>query len=411
DQTAALWTAIQPQLQALRGWLATHLPAALAGLQSVWSTVWSALPGVAQTAQSGVQSAWAALMQLLEPALKRLRASFSNLQAGVGQLGPQFQGLLAAVQNVWTALQPILTLLGQLISAVIGGVAVVAVNLLAATFNHLAGIASTVIDQLTLLLNTLATVITEVVNLVTALLQGDWSAAWQSAQNIAFAFAQAVTGSVRNLWRVVRSVFSLIFETILNTLEDLGLDADAALATLQTTFDTAWSAIQTAVTTAIDTILGVFETMEQWLTSTLQSAVNGFRTFLQGVTLPNPFAALESAIAAIQTALDTVRQKIEDFKNWIGGISIPNPFGGLNLPGIPGFAAGTAFAPGGLALVGERGPELIELPRGARVYDAAETRQMMGEGLRMENHYHLYNDLDVESVARRVAQLMQWRGR
>jgi phage-related tail protein len=43
----------------------------------------------------------------------------------------------------------------------------------------------------------------------------------------------------------------------------------------------------------------------------------------------------------------------------IGGI-----FGGL---GIPGFARGTRFAPGGLALVGERGPELVNLPRGSQV--------------------------------------------
>lgn len=35
--------------------------------------------------------------------------------------------------------------------------------------------------------------------------------------------------------------------------------------------------------------------------------------------------------------------------------------------GIPGFANGTSFAPGGLAMVGERGPELVNLPRGSQV--------------------------------------------
>jgi TP901 family phage tail tape measure protein len=34
---------------------------------------------------------------------------------------------------------------------------------------------------------------------------------------------------------------------------------------------------------------------------------------------------------------------------------------------IPGFANGTNYAPGGLSLVGERGPELVNLPRGAQV--------------------------------------------
>jgi phage-related minor tail protein len=40
---------------------------------------------------------------------------------------------------------------------------------------------------------------------------------------------------------------------------------------------------------------------------------------------------------------------------------------GFKALGIPGFATGTNFAPGGLALVGERGPELVNLPRGSQV--------------------------------------------
>lgn len=34
---------------------------------------------------------------------------------------------------------------------------------------------------------------------------------------------------------------------------------------------------------------------------------------------------------------------------------------------VPGFANGTNYAPGGLAMVGERGPELVNLPRGSQV--------------------------------------------
>lgn len=40
------------------------------------------------------------------------------------------------------------------------------------------------------------------------------------------------------------------------------------------------------------------------------------------------------------------------------------------------FARGTSFAPGGVALVGERGPELVNLPRGASVMPAEQTAQV-----------------------------------
>ena len=45
---------------------------------------------------------------------------------------------------------------------------------------------------------------------------------------------------------------------------------------------------------------------------------------------------------------------------------------------VPGFAQGTNFAPGGLALVGEQGPELVKLPRGSQVTPNNELQRAMG---------------------------------
>ena len=41
------------------------------------------------------------------------------------------------------------------------------------------------------------------------------------------------------------------------------------------------------------------------------------------------------------------------------------------------FARGTAFAPGGLAVVGEGGPELVNLPRGSRVFNNTDSRNIV----------------------------------
>lgn len=50
----------------------------------------------------------------------------------------------------------------------------------------------------------------------------------------------------------------------------------------------------------------------------------------------------------------------------------------LNLIGVPKFERGTKHAPGGMALVGERGPELVNLPKASHVYNANQTRGLMG---------------------------------
>ncbi|MCE8470446.1 hypothetical protein LZ189_15610, partial [Rhodovulum sulfidophilum] len=51
--------------------------------------------------------------------------------------------------------------------------------------------------------------------------------------------------------------------------------------------------------------------------------------------------------------------------------------------GLPGFARGTDSAPGGLAWVGEAGPELVNLPRGAQVIPNHRLGSLGGGSVRM----------------------------
>jgi hypothetical protein len=73
---------------------------------------------------------------------------------------------------------------------------------------------------------------------------------------------------------------------------------------------------------------------------------------------------------------DMANSILRDVSRMIINRAITAAIGGA----IPGFANGTSFAPGGLAMVGERGPELVNLPRGSKVMDAQRTKGMMGDG-------------------------------
>ena len=70
----------------------------------------------------------------------------------------------------------------------------------------------------------------------------------------------------------------------------------------------------------------------------------------------NPFASIAAGIALV--ALGSLIQSATTRQNR--------------------FAVGTRNAPGGMALVGERGPEMISLPRGSQVLPAAQTSNMLG---------------------------------
>jgi len=90
-------------------------------------------------------------------------------------------------------------------------------------------------------------------------------------------------------------------------------------------------------------------------------------------------AALQGAAAVIRAKLiESVASVAADaFKKFgllgfigaaVGGGAVVGLFNKLvSSIKVPGFALGTNYAPGGLALVGERGPELVNLPRGSQV--------------------------------------------
>jgi hypothetical protein len=82
--------------------------------------------------------------------------------------------------------------------------------------------------------------------------------------------------------------------------------------------------------------------------------------------------------------------------------------------GISGlFADGTNYAPGGMAIVGERGPELVNLPQGSQVFNTNRSAQMMGGSndnasaapRKLEVHVHGGSgDEHVRELARQGAQ-------
>lgn len=66
---------------------------------------------------------------------------------------------------------------------------------------------------------------------------------------------------------------------------------------------------------------------------------------------------------------------------------------------FPKFAAGTSFAPGGMAIVGERGPELVNLPRGSQVFPNSSLDRMGGPQINFSSSIDA-RGADVAAVAR-----------
>lgn len=95
-----------------------------------------------------------------------------------------------------------------------------------------------------------------------------------------------------------------------------------------------------------------------------------------------PLGALITNFDKVRDSIGWVIDKVQDLIGWLKKIKMPDidlPGGGI-LGKIPGFAGGVSNFSGGLAMVGERGRELVSLPAGSSVTPHAETEALISGG-------------------------------
>lgn len=162
--------------------------------------------------------------------------------------------------------------------------------------------------------------------------------------------------------------------------------AVALLPVLTSLFE-AISSIPTPVLQMIITLAGIVTTIVlvvksiKELTSTASTVKGFFDTFdksslkttaiILGVVAA--LIALAAIIAVIMGKSGELNATMSSIGDTIGGIQGQVQTAQNSYSQVPRYARGTSFHPGGLAVVGERGPELVSLPRGSQVYPNGQT--------------------------------------
>lgn len=199
-----------------------------------------------------------------------------------------------------------------------------------------------------------------------AALLGDWAGAFTAAQSIVDGFEAYFSSTLDNISAAATAVFTVLSETIIGTLTDMGVNVESLIEGLLATWTSIWESMGQAIQPVLDAVAGL-------------------------------------------------RKGIEDFVGWISGISIPNPFAGIqmpSLPSLPGFAAGGPVTAGAPVIVGERGPEIFMPNVAGRIIPNNELGRWsddesgMGGGGAGVNiaQVSVYNEIDIRALAYQVAQ-------
>jgi len=144
------------------------------------------------------------------------------------------------------------------------------------------------------------------------------------------------------LWDRVKEIFSGAMEAIGNFITDK------------------FNAVVGFLTGIRDKIIGVFQAVKDRILSIWNGIVGGIKSVINKII---------SAINGMIGGLNKVKFSVPSWVPGLGGKSF-----GFNVPKIPYLAAGGDILKAGAAIVGERGPEIVHLPQGAKV-QPLDTRQ------------------------------------
>lgn len=139
---------------------------------------------------------------------------------------------------------------------------------------------------------------------------------------------------------------------------------------------------------AINRVREWFAKLPKWVSSAVNAAAS---------SIASPFIGAFNAVkAAWNNTIGRMNFKVPD---WVPGI------GGKSITG-PKLARGTDYFTGGNALVGERGPEMVTLPRGSKIHRADETKKMINSGQTINITIQAGAYMGSQQDARRYAQII-----
>ena len=286
-----------------------------------------------------------------------------------------FTGIGQALSNVWQAI----TTAFNNVTAFLQNWGPTILAIMFWPFSLLIGLVITFKDQIMAVLNALWGGISAGFQAVTNFIQ----TVFQVASSVVMAVWSPIAGFFGGVWNQIRGIFSGVgnfFGAV------FGWAANAASGALNSIIGVA-SGVYNAIASFFRPIGTVAGNM---IGGTIRGVVNGIIGMVQN--------GLNSFISMINGAAGII--------NKIPGVHIP----GIPHVGLPRLAFGAKNYAGGVTLVGERGPELVNLPKGADVYTATQTANAFrnsrggGGGVTIQ-HMEVHNDVDAHNVIEQIG----WR--
>lgn len=255
--------------------------------------------------------------------------------------------------------------------------------------------------------NFILTTIVPILNNIWSAIVTAWQYVWDTLQPILAGLKETISAA----WDFILSVISIALEKI-STVVSAGFAVVKEIFTAVTTaikfiwnnfgdlivskIKNVWDTVAGVVRGASQVLQGIFQTLTGLLTGNWEKCWQGISNIVSGVW--------QGITSFVKGGINAIISSINMFIRGINKIKVPDFVPGLggkgfNISEIPMLAKGTDYFQGGLAIVGEQGPELVSMPRGSQVTPNKETENILSNG----GTFILQTVLDGKVVAETIA--------
>ena len=343
---------LMPIVSKITTWFAAHLPQAMAFVKKAIDFVMPAFQALGEGIAwvvNWVRAHWPQIHFIIEQVMVKVREVINKVLEVIHQLWARYGARIMAVVNAaWSAIKHIIH--GAMV------------------------------------------IIQGVIQTVMAVMHGHWKKAWEGLKKIVTGIWEALSAYVKYALKLLALEIQVVWD---------GIKAAAGVA---------WRAIKGAVMSPINAIKDAAKAVFAWfghiwdgiesattrvwnaIKNTIKRVVDDIKGIASGI-----WDGLTNGLkAAINWVIDKLNSLIHGINHtvirWIPGVD--------NIPDVPHLATGGYIARGGLAVVGERGPELVSLPTGSRVHPNGSSPG----GVTVNN----YGIFDPNQIAQMTAREVGW---
>jgi phage-related minor tail protein len=255
--------------------------------------------------------------------------------------------------------------------------------------------------------------------------------AWNTISSTAKTVWNGIVSFFTSTWNTIKTTFQTVLTTVSNLVQTIwnGIKNTTSnvFNTIKNTISNVWNGIKSAVNSAINAVKNVVSSVWSAIKNTTSNVWNSIKNFVINPVdaiknvVPAAFESMKNKIASvwekvkgvIKAPLNAIISTINSFISRLNGLKIPDWVPGvggkgINIPKIPMLAKGTSFFPGGYAIVGEQGPELVELPRGSKVYPNSQTKNMLGSTIAINiQNMTVRDDSDIQKISRELYLMIE----